>query len=489
MKKICCYLIIIFLIISTVSALAIVHIPVESISVDSDSVVVPIGKTITLKAIVEPQNASTKKLEWSSSDETIMTINNGIIKGVACGEAVAIARAMDESGISINVKVSVIQPAKKIIFSEQKYILAPGTHYQVNAVVEPENASNPKLLWSSSNEKIATVDEAGVVTGIKKGNVKINATTTDGSGVKGSISIVVDEFDLVFTSKRPQKVKYKMVGGGNYNIKGSVKNNNVSIPNIDESGWRSGGNSTETVEVTPIRPGTDVITIKGNNKKLKYNVFVADYFNDYEIQYIPVPDTLPDPSNGSFREIIYGTPYSEIKDKLIELYGDNFVKNDYKTSMQIEFRNPGITVAGHEVLSLVLDFCYDEDEFGFINKDEAATSFYEAEYLFFNEQNDSLTEDLYNKLTELYGETHTKFGEKRGPSIFDDPWTSEFDWYNNNVRVDLQNRSSVRLSYEWSPGSSKHSTIMSTYLYLKEVEERKKKEAEQVNYDSSTDGL
>lgn len=59
--------------------------------------------------------------------------------------------------------------------------LEKGETGTITATIEPENATNQNITWSSSNEEIATVDEYGRVTGLKEGNITITATTEDGN--------------------------------------------------------------------------------------------------------------------------------------------------------------------------------------------------------------------------------------------------------------------------------------------------------------------
>ena len=91
------------------------------------------------------------------------------------------------------MKVKSIKPADK------KIVLAPDTTWQAEVTVLPENAANKELKWKSSNEKVATVDENGLITGHKKGNCKITATATDGSKKKAAITVQVKNFEVVIT--------------------------------------------------------------------------------------------------------------------------------------------------------------------------------------------------------------------------------------------------------------------------------------------------
>ncbi|MGN0395997.1 MAG: Ig-like domain-containing protein, partial [Coprococcus sp.] len=90
------------------------------------------------------------------------------------------------------ISVTVGTPAKKVVVTGNHYV-AVGKTTKLKATVTPKNASNKKVVWSTSNKKIATVSSSGIVKGIKAGKATITATASDGSGKKAKFNIYVKE--------------------------------------------------------------------------------------------------------------------------------------------------------------------------------------------------------------------------------------------------------------------------------------------------------
>ena len=282
MKRVLAMFLAVFLAVLTVPTALADTVLVEAIELQ-ESCVLAVTKSISLKATVMPKNASNRKISWTSSDETIATVNaSGKVTGVSVGSAVITATAMDDSGVSSSCTVQVIKPVKKLTFidDEEKAVksltIAPDTAWKLDCAIQPEDATIQNLVWTSSNEKVATVDEFGVVKAIGKGTAQITARAVDGSKVKVSVGVKVQAFDLVFTDLEPQSVTYSY-RSGRHHIKGTVKTGNVSIPNIDTLLWAmvAGGPAVEEVPVTPVKPGTDTVTISVGSKKFSYTVYVA----------------------------------------------------------------------------------------------------------------------------------------------------------------------------------------------------------------------
>ena len=481
-----------------------------TISFDTEQYTVPVNQTLSLKAIVTPRKNI--KLEWSSSDESVATIsNNGAVKGINIGETTITVKAADDDSIAASCQITVIQPVNAISFTDKSIDIAIGISKELHTIVDPENATIKDLSYSSSNEKVAIVDEHGIVTGLSKGTAKITAAAKDGSKKKATVNINVKEYDMVFVSKRPQTTNLSYSGTGNVKIRSSIKNGNVEAKRIDydDDSWKKirreidsdfwmSGAASEQIEVTPVHPGSDEVTIKLNNKKMSLSVFVADYYESSDNQYVPVPDTKPNESNGTFREIIYGTSYADIIDQLTETCQSDPVKKESDSGFSVEFNNPGIDVAGHPIKSLCFYFCFDEDENGYIVQDPKRSAFYKASYVIMEtsyEQDflddyilsdNSVTEDLYNKLTDIYGKQKTSFDMNDIADGYSVRW--EDNQTNIEMEYDVQS-AEINLTYTWSPGSLKRSILDDTAEYLDELEDLKKKDVEKVEYDSSIDGL
>ena len=151
-----------------------------------------IGKTKTLKATVAPKTAKNKTLSWSSSNKKIATVSaDGVVKGVGVGTAIITAKAKDGSGVKASCKVVVRQPVTRIAISKTQVSIKKGKSTTLKAVAKPTSAYNREVTWTSSNKKVATVTQKGVVKGVGKGTAIITVKAKDGSGTTVTCKVVV----------------------------------------------------------------------------------------------------------------------------------------------------------------------------------------------------------------------------------------------------------------------------------------------------------
>lgn len=157
---------------------------------------VAIGKTITLAIEVLPENSTDKSVTWSSSDETIASVDSvtGAVTGISKGTATITVTANDNGGMVGTATVEVTQPVESITITPANQSIYKGETIKLTANAVPSIAENKDVTWSTMDTKVATVNAStGVVTGIGKGTATITATAKDGSEVVGSTKVTVKQ--------------------------------------------------------------------------------------------------------------------------------------------------------------------------------------------------------------------------------------------------------------------------------------------------------
>lgn len=206
-----------------------------------------------LDAKMTPEDATEVKLAYTSSDESVATVDeNGLVTAVADGECTittyvvadapataetatqeAAAVVTDEEkttedenseatadsetvtvpdnldsafgvvpeGLSATTKVTVTTKVESITLDKTEGILNVGNTVTITATVAPEVATNPAVTWSSSDESVATVDETGKVTAVAVGNATITATSEDDSSVSADYELTVQQKKAATTTK------------------------------------------------------------------------------------------------------------------------------------------------------------------------------------------------------------------------------------------------------------------------------------------------
>ena len=164
----------------------------EAISVDQEAVTIATGRYITVRATVLPQNTNNKKVMWTSTDESIAKVNgNGRITGVKAGTCQVVAACATDAELEAVVNVTVIQPVTRISFTTRTETVNVGESVQLFWQVDPVDVTDGRVTFASSNPNVATVDENGLVQGLRRGTANITATAVDGSRRSARVQVQV----------------------------------------------------------------------------------------------------------------------------------------------------------------------------------------------------------------------------------------------------------------------------------------------------------
>ncbi len=170
---------------------AVTSVPVTGITLSDESLELGLHGQVQLVATVSPANASNKSVIWFSDNANIASVSgSGLVTGNSGGSTHINAVSQDggfQARCSINVKV----PVTGIVLTPVTLRIDKGTTSDLEVAVVPEQASDKRITWSSSNQAVATVGvDDGVVTGVGAGSAIITASTVDG-GFQATCEVTV----------------------------------------------------------------------------------------------------------------------------------------------------------------------------------------------------------------------------------------------------------------------------------------------------------
>ncbi len=152
-------------------------------------------KVLALK--IEPSN-SNELVNWKSSDVSVATVNEiGVVQALRNGSAVITATT--ETGKEVSCVIQVVAPdsvATEVKIDADSVTLFEGAAKLLSAKVGPNKAADKSVVWSSSDEKVASVEANGFVAGVGPGEATITATAS--SGVAHSIKATIKGAQVVF---------------------------------------------------------------------------------------------------------------------------------------------------------------------------------------------------------------------------------------------------------------------------------------------------
>ncbi len=173
------------------SCLVTVVIPVTGISLSQSECTLGVGNQIQLEMAISPIDATNKNVFWSSSNDSVCSVENGLVTALSKGTTI-ITATTEDGNFWANCIITVIQPVTGITISQSNCTLTGiGESVQLDAYVQPEDASNKEVRWSSSNDAICVVSQGKVIaTGF--GTAVVIVSSVDGGFMDSCVVKVED---------------------------------------------------------------------------------------------------------------------------------------------------------------------------------------------------------------------------------------------------------------------------------------------------------
>ena len=214
----------------------------SSVSVNIPTAVIEVGDKVTIRASVSPADA-VSTVKWSSSDASIAKISgSGQFTAVAPGKAQIIATT--ENGLTAHCDVTVLEkgiPATAVTLDPSRLVLVNGESASVKATIEPADVSNKFIIWTSSNESVAKVDDKGNVTSVSPGVCNITAQCGQAST---RLTVRVNEFVPV-SSVTLDRTTVDAEEGDEFDLKATVAPSTASYKTL---AWASNNEEVAVVD-------------------------------------------------------------------------------------------------------------------------------------------------------------------------------------------------------------------------------------------------
>jgi len=240
---------------------------VDSVTLSLQELNLELYQNSTISATVFPNDAENKKITWQSTNSNIVLVNSkGEVTGISPGSVMIIARSDDKPDIFATCKVNVFEPkiyVTNLTLSSDNLNLKIGEQIILSANIIPLNATNKKLLWSSSDVSVASVDDSGMVTAIKSGKTIVSAKTLDGSNLEAKCEVTVSQPD---ETKSELVISLVLEKGGSIRLVALIPSqDSTSLP----VSWNSSNIDCVTIDqtglVNALSEGMVIITAKDAN--------------------------------------------------------------------------------------------------------------------------------------------------------------------------------------------------------------------------------
>lgn len=238
---------------------------ISSIVLAETNKTVNVGDKFVVNTTINPEDAASAALKWTSSSDAVATVNeNGEIVAKGRGTATITCEAVEGIGrkAKADLRLTVNQPVTGIKLNQTKLNLFVGKQGRITSTVAPANANNRNVEWTTSNSKVATVNN-GTITAVSKGTAVITCKAKDGSGKLAKCTVTVSQ---PVTSIKLNATNKTIKKGATFTLKATV---GPAAANNKAVTWSSSNTKVATVSSTgvvkAVRKGSAVITCKSKD--------------------------------------------------------------------------------------------------------------------------------------------------------------------------------------------------------------------------------
>lgn len=301
----------------TATAIITVNEQVTELSLNKTSLILGYKQKFTLVAEIKNKSATKKKIKWSSSKNSVVSVNKkGVIYGKKPGTATIKAAATDGSGAEATCIVRVVRPATSLSVDKNFISMVVGKTSRLKTKIGPKTATIKTPKYKSENTDVAIVDNKGKITAIGAGKTRIIVSTKDSSKLKQvvvvqardyipSSGITLSTTNLTLGVGDKQSVIYSLSPNGT-DDKVTWSSNNKAAVRVSKKGVISAmapGSSVITATTTSGRSATVSVTVVG----LNFYSLELEQYDSYKLSVLgDIKNVSWDTSNNSIATVVDG---------------------------------------------------------------------------------------------------------------------------------------------------------------------------------------
>ncbi|CAH1192129.1 hypothetical protein PAECIP111891_00211 [Paenibacillus allorhizoplanae] len=243
------------------------YVPVSGLTTSLDALELAETTSSTITATTLPVDASDQRFLWHVVDPTVATVTYGLVSAVKEGNTTVTVSTYG-GAFTKTIPITVTKPVLLTnITLPNQASLVEGKTLPLQVTFQPDNATNKKLIWQSSDSSVASVDTNGIVTGIGEGHATITATSELNNALTSHTSVTVTPF-IPLTSVSFTNAPLQITNYDTLQLEAAVEpasatdklltwqSNNSSIIRVDEDGL-----------ARALKVGTATITATASNGK------------------------------------------------------------------------------------------------------------------------------------------------------------------------------------------------------------------------------
>ncbi len=197
---------------------------ISEIKLSKTEMNIAVGKSDISYVTMLPENVPNKDEIWTTSDEKIAVVDKwGNVTGISAGTCTITVTSVNNPNVKAEIKVTVSDPNRisEIKLSKTEMNIEIGKSDISYVTMLPEAVSDKREIWTSSDEKVAVVDEWGNVKGISAGTCTVTVTSVNNPDVKAEIKVTVG---------KGQSHNFQQINGLTYVDGILIANKSYSLP-------------------------------------------------------------------------------------------------------------------------------------------------------------------------------------------------------------------------------------------------------------------